>query len=129
IVMTPPAPAAGQSQPAPPEAEVARLLDRMVGTWEMNLAKSQDFVGPPAFKSVTIVCQRAPEKLAVLCTKRGTRADGTEFSNKGLEAQFFDGKDYALSATASVTGPRSSAADTLIVQASREGTGDSYEGC
>src|SRR5262249_5274081 len=78
------------------QAPVARLLERMVGAWEMNVAKTQQLVGPAPFKKLTLVYERVPDKLGVLYSRRGIRADGSEFVGKGGEPQFFDGEEYPL---------------------------------
>ena len=88
---------AGQQAGAPAEAQVERLLQRMLGTWRLNVAKSQYFVGPPA-KESTIMYAPAKEKHGILYGQRRVGADGSTENQQGLAVQFLDGKEHPFTA-------------------------------
>src|SRR5262245_51384150 len=80
----------GQQSTAPTDAQVARLVQRMLGTWELNIAKSQFFDGQPLRRS-TIVYERALGD-GVKATTTRVSVDGTP-STTSYTASFND-KDY-----------------------------------
>src|SRR5262245_4742212 len=66
--------------------------DPLIGTWELNLAKSKVSPGPPP-KSQTLTYEAVGQGVKV--TVKGTDAEG-----KPINSQFtanFDGKDYPVS--------------------------------
>ena len=65
--------------------------DPIIGTWELNLAKSKVSPGPPP-KSQTLTYEAAGQGVKI--TVKGTDAEG-----KPIDSQFtanYDGKDYAV---------------------------------
>jgi cytochrome c556 len=83
---------AGQ-EAAPTAEQVARLVQRQLGTWEMNVAKSKFFVEEP-WRSKTVIYGPSSDPLGIEYSARTVKADGTEDKRVGTELQRLDGKTY-----------------------------------
>src|SRR5262245_51910655 len=89
----------GQKAGAPPtDDQVERLRTRMIGTWEMNVAKSKDLVGLPLDRKHTVIYGPSTEKLAVTYLSTQVRADGSVATRKSSELQYLDGKEHEFTA-------------------------------
>lgn len=89
---------AQESTPALTEAQIARLLQRMLGTWEMNLQKTKFFIGEPFRKKTVIYAPSKESPLAIEYTQLVTYADGSQTTRPGVEPQYFDGKERQYTA-------------------------------
>ena len=84
--------ASGQ-QAAPTPEQVARLVQRQIGTWELNHAKSKFFFEAP-WKSKTVIYRASSDPLGIEYSSRTVKADGSVDARVGTELQRLDGKTY-----------------------------------
>lgn len=84
----------GQQPATPTEAQVERLLQRMLGTWRLNVAKSQYLVDAPPQQSF-VTYGPAKEKWGITYSRRRVEADGSQVNLPGLDVQVLDGKERA----------------------------------
>src|SRR5262245_33827605 len=61
--------------PSLTKMQIERLLQRMIGTWELNLQKSKFYVGEPYRKKTVVYAPSQDDPLAINYTQKITYAD------------------------------------------------------